>query len=197
MFVFGHMGIGSRLVRPWTTGLPLRFVLLGTLLPDLIDKPLYYGLSWITGRQGAELGLISGTRTFGHTALLLLLLTGIAVFKKSRVFAALCFGVASHLFLDNLGDYFGGAPESAIGTEYALLFPLLGAQFPVMPFENAGEHLQSVGKTYLWVGEILGALLLAWEYWKWSHKSEIFAFIERRRQIRHLRRASRKVRKIR
>jgi len=31
------------------------------ILPDMIDKPLYYGLSFATGRHG--LGLISGTRS--------------------------------------------------------------------------------------------------------------------------------------
>jgi hypothetical protein len=46
MFFFGHLGVGATLVRPWKERLPFRWVLLGAVLPDLIDKPLYYGLSW-------------------------------------------------------------------------------------------------------------------------------------------------------
>jgi membrane-bound metal-dependent hydrolase YbcI (DUF457 family) len=183
MFILGHLGIGSRLVKPWTRGLRLRWVFLGTLLPDLIDKPLYYGGVWLTGRRGADLGLISGTRTFGHTALFLLGLTGVAVWKRSRFLAAVCFGVASHLFLDNLGDYFG-ARGHGIGTEYALLFPLLGAKFPVMPYDNLKQQLSSVIHPYILIGEVLGGLLLAWEYWKRKHRQEIFASLEERRWLR-------------
>jgi hypothetical protein len=83
VFLFAHLGIGVRSIR-WIEGLsrkgtrallPIAPLFLGTLLPDLIDKPLYYGLSWLTGLRGAELGVIAGTRSFGHSWILLLLLT--------------------------------------------------------------------------------------------------------------------------
>src|SRR4051812_43796707 len=67
MFALGHVGIGRRLVpryRAFTARERWIFAL-GALLPDLIDKPLYYIPSWITGKRGAELGLIAGTHSFG------------------------------------------------------------------------------------------------------------------------------------
>src|SRR4051812_43545813 len=104
MFVFGHLGIGSKLATPWAQGLPRRWLLVGTLLPDLIDKPLYYGLSFATGKSGTDLGLISGTRTFGHTALFLVLLALGSIIRRSRILAALALGTATHLLIDNFGD---------------------------------------------------------------------------------------------
>ena len=139
MFFFGHMGIGSKLVAPWSKGLPRRWVLLGTLLPDLIDKPLYYGMALFTGRHGADLGLVSGTRTFGHTALFLLILSLIAILRSSKPLAALAVGVMTHLLLDNwVEHYFMGK----VGADHlALFFPFLGFHFPVMPYGTFSEHL--------------------------------------------------------
>lgn len=185
MFIFGHLGIGSRIVKPFSRGLRLRFVLLGTLLPDLIDKPLYYSLSWSTGLTSDELGLISGTRTFGHTALLLLAISGVAVWRRSRILAAIALGVSSHLFLDMLGDYFSTSSELARslqaisadsngpGTLNAILFPFLGFDFPDQPFLDADAHLQSFNRMYIWLTEILGLSILSWEYWKWWNRKRI------------------------
>ncbi len=77
MFVLGHLGIGKRLAaHPYRrfSRVDKRAFFVGALLPDLIDKPLYYGWSWLTGKHGAEAGLISGTHLFGHTGLFLLAL---------------------------------------------------------------------------------------------------------------------------
>ncbi|MBI5201898.1 MAG: metal-dependent hydrolase, partial [Elusimicrobia bacterium] len=41
MIFFGHLGLGDALAAPVRRGLPRRWVLLGTVLPDLLDKPLY------------------------------------------------------------------------------------------------------------------------------------------------------------
>ena len=51
MFFFGHLGAGSRLASPFSKGLPRGLLLLGTLLPDLIDKPLFYGLLFLRGLE--------------------------------------------------------------------------------------------------------------------------------------------------
>ena len=101
MFVFGHVGIGSWLARPLARPGELRWLVLGTLLPDLLDKPLYYGLVLATSRRAADLGLISGTRTFGHT-LLAALLVLLAV--RGRRGAMVALGMATHLLLDLGGD---------------------------------------------------------------------------------------------
>src|SRR6185312_7307809 len=100
MFVLAHLGIGLELARPWRRRLPVKPLLLGTLLPDLIDKPLYYGLAWATGRRGYAIGLISGTRTFGHTVLFAAAIAAYAAARRSKAAAAVALGCATHLILD-------------------------------------------------------------------------------------------------
>jgi len=151
MFPLGHLGVGSRLVRPFTKGLSRKAVLLGTILPDLIDKPLYY-----------LFGVVPGTRTFGHTGVFLLSLTFIAVFKKSRVLAACSLGIVSHLLLDSVG---GGS----LGHT-PLLWPILGWEFPTLPYTSIGEHLSTVSHPFILIGELVGLSLLILDYKKTREK---------------------------
>ena len=166
MFVLGHRGIGSFLAARRVRAEQLAWLLVGTLLPDAIDKPLYYILVLATGRRGAELGLISGTRTLGHTVLLAVLLW---LLLPRRIGIPLFIGIATHLFLDELGDV-AGALIPALGTHgrpgtiNAILFPLLGPHFPVSPYRSALEHALSLANGYVIAGEILGAVLLLWQW---------------------------------
>jgi hypothetical protein len=171
VFILGHSVVGPRLVRLVRPRLLLLWLVLGGLLPDLIDKPLYWGLVAFTGKHGAELGLISGTRTFGHTAIFLSVFIAIAwVFRRrplGAVFVALAWGIASHHLLDNFGDLPGTLFGPDVGGPSTLdgwLFPLRGPHFPVSPFKNLGEQLLSASRLYVLFGEFLGAALLidAW-----------------------------------
>ena len=180
MFVLGHLGIGARLgtrlLRP-VTDHTLRWLALGTLLPDLIDKPLYYGLALATGRRAADLGLISGTRTIGHTALLgAILWLALAVGRRRAEGRALLIGLATHWLLDLGGDFAGvvlgplglAGPHSDVAgppTIAAILFPLLGAHFPVMPFKSVGAHLLSLRSAYTLGGELIGGWLV-FSWWR-------------------------------
>lgn len=168
MFILGHLGIGRALVRRWVAPGLGRWLALGTLLPDLLDKPLYYALAAATGLRGAELGLISGTRTVGHT---LLLLAALRLLLGAGRGSALAAGMATHLFLDELGEVVGllGAaaglgegvgPPGGPPTLAAVLFPLLGPHFPIYPFRDAAEHLFAQGRLWTLAGELAGALLL-------------------------------------
>jgi len=67
MFLLGHIGIGTRMARPLSAKSAWPWLVAGCVLPDLLDKPLYYALCAATGRHAAELGLISSTRTIGHS----------------------------------------------------------------------------------------------------------------------------------
>ncbi len=187
MFLFGHTGMGLKLASPWARGLSFSWLLVGTLLPDLLDKPLYYGLRLLTGQFGGELGIISGTRTFGHTAIFLFTLTALGWARQSRPLAALALGTATHLLLDNLSDRFLHSADSS--ALQALVFPLLGAHFAVIPFSNAQEHLRALVNPVTLAGEGLGGALLGWEIWKRRHESEILKNI--RESVRRLRRARR------
>jgi hypothetical protein len=164
MYLFGHLGIGLKLASPWRKGLSRRLILLGTILPDLIDKPLYYGLSWYTGKSGADLGIIAGTRSFGHTAVVLLAMTFTSFVFRIRSLAAVSIGVATHLLLDNLGDRFVSGHDF---TLRALLWPCLGWQFPAYPFSGMHQHVGRISEPYFLMTEIAGFLFLCWEYWKY------------------------------
>ncbi len=171
MLILGHLGIGTKLVNPWSHGLKKKWILLGTVLPDLIDKPLYYVPVLLTGKWGREFGIISGTRTFGHTGLLLLALVFGAWFKKSRLLTALALGDMTHLLLDNWVENF--SPHSPVSAHLDLFFPLYGFRFPVIPFQDAMRHLASYSDPIFIGGEIIGASFLLWDYWKYKHEKEI------------------------
>jgi hypothetical protein len=165
VFVLGHAGIGAAIASPRVPkdGRTLRFLILGTLLPDLVDKPLYYALSFATGRTGADLGLISSTRSIGHTLLFCLLLYA---FLPRRDGVPLAAGMITHLFLDEMGDVFTlffprpGPPRPGPGTVAAILFPFLGFHFPILPFSSATEHVRALVDPYTLSGEVIGALLI-------------------------------------
>ncbi|HYV66628.1 MAG TPA: hypothetical protein VE964_10330 [Myxococcales bacterium] len=166
MFVLGHLGIGSWIAARRVRAEQLGWLLFGTLLPDLIDKPLYYALSLATGRHGRELGLISGTRTFGHTLLLVAVLW---ILLPRRAGTPLALGMLTHLGLDELGDLLGAVfpalrTHTSPGTLHAILFPFLGLQFPGFPYRTALEHLASLTNLYVVCGEIAGGALLAWQW---------------------------------
>lgn len=107
MLLFAHLGLALAAARPLKAS-ALSYVLLGSMLPDMIDKPL------------GE--LIFGTpamgRTICHTLLFLLLLSAAAYLCQDQRLASLSGGVAVHSILDFMWD----SPST-------LLWPLLGA-FP-------------------------------------------------------------------
>ena len=159
MLPLAHLGIGQRLASLGNTR-PLKPILIGTLLPDLIDKPLYYVPVFLTGKHGAELGLLSGTRTVGHSLVFLLLIVLIATIPgpRRRWWQALSLGVASHLLLDNFLESF--APLTVFSSRIALLFPYYGITFPVAQHHSLGEHLFMHLNPIEVVAEAVGAVLL-------------------------------------
>jgi hypothetical protein len=175
MFFFGHLGIGSKMVYPWRDELPRAALLLGTALPDLIDKPLYYTLAAFIGRDAASQSLISGTRTFGHTLLLLILIVLVAVLRKSRLMAALAAGMATHHLIDVIGDEIqlsSGLLIRGTGPDglHALLWPLLGWDFPTSATTIAGHGSQIINP-WVMVGEVVGLSILLWDYRRrWRRK---------------------------
>jgi len=176
LFVLGHTVLGSQLVQLLRRQLPLGWLVLGTLLPDLIDKPLYYGLVFATGRDGAELGLISGTRTIGHTGLLLAALAAAAAIARSTRLAAVAWGSASHLALDLLTDLVRQPREGPSGI-HAVLFPLLGPHFPISRL-SVTDHLLTVRDWSIAVSEALGAAVLIWllvRRWKRRRRGHVAA----------------------
>ena len=160
MFALGHLGIGKKLAaRPFRHFSPgdKRAFFVGALLPDLIDKPLYYIPAWVTGREGAAAGILSGTHLFGHTGLFLGVLAVAALATRSRPLRALAIGVTTHFVLDFVGL------SMNLGT---LLWPLFGWHFPTNPLRSLGAHLRTFFNPITFIGEVLGAAILWWDYRK-------------------------------
>jgi hypothetical protein len=160
VFALGHLGLGKKIAaRPYRrfSSVERRAFFLGTLLPDLIDKPLFYVPFWLTARRGGAAGLLSGTHLFAHTGLFLIALVIGARITRSAPLRAMAIGVATHLALDCVGLSMG------LGT---LLWPLLGWHFPVYPFKNLGQHLATILNPVTLAGELFGAAILAWDYAK-------------------------------
>jgi hypothetical protein len=160
VFALGHLGIGKKIAaRPYRrfSALEKRAFFLGALLPDLIDKPLFYIPFWLTGRRGATAGILSGTHLFAHTGLFLLVLVVAARITRSLPARAVAIGVATHFVLDVVGLSMG------MGT---LLWPLFGWHFPTYPFSNLGQHLSTILNPVTLTGELLGAAILWWDYRK-------------------------------
>ncbi len=182
MLIFGHVGIGAQLARPFAGRaghFQLReflWVAAGTLLPDLLDKGLFYANRSF---QFAP-DLITCGRTFGHTALVLLLLGFTAWAARFRPLSLLVLGMATHLLLDNLSDRLLNVAESS--AHLALVFPLEGWRFGTYPFESAMEHLASLMNPVTLGFEALGAFLLTWEVWKQAYLKEVFVGLK---NLRH------------
>ena len=131
--------------------LPWAPLALGMLLPDLIDKPLYYlHLS----------SFFSCTRTIGHTALFAAIALSLAALRASRGGWALGVGVVTHLVLDNVFD---AAVGGGLGSAWiALIWPLDGWGFYQVTF-TLSEHARMVVSLQTIVCEIVGLGLLALE----------------------------------
>jgi hypothetical protein len=160
MFALGHLGIGKRLaIGPFRrfSAVDRRAFFVGALLPDLIDKPLYYIPAWVTGRHGDAAGILSGTHLFAHTGLFLGVLTVAALITRSRPLRALAIGVTTHFVLDFVGL------SMNLGT---LLWPLFGWRFPTYPFRSFGAHLRTLFNPITFIGEALGAAILWVDYRK-------------------------------
>jgi hypothetical protein len=157
VFALGHLGLGKKIAaRPFRrfSRAEKRAFFLGALLPDLVDKPLFYIPFWLTGGRSAA-GIVSGTHLWTHTGLFLAALTGAALITRSRRLRALAVGVATHFALDCVGLSMG------LGT---LLWPLLGWHFPAFPFRGLGQHLATILSPITLAGEVIGAAILFWDW---------------------------------
>lgn len=122
-----------------------RFVLLGSVFPDVIDKPL--GMILFAG-------MIANGRIYTHTFLvnLILVLVGIYLLKKKKI-NFLMFSLCScfHLVLDKMW----------LNSE-TLFWPLYGWGFPKEDISHWWENmLQSLlANPWAYVPEVIGAIIL-------------------------------------
>jgi hypothetical protein len=96
------------------------FIALGSMLPDIIDKPLGF-LAFGSANMG---------RTIAHTLLFLLLLAALSLYTRDIRISSLCWGVLVHQILDSMW----ASPE-------IMLWPLLGP-FPAANLMDTWSYLE-------------------------------------------------------
>ena len=161
MLLFGHMGIGYKLSQLIKTKIKpsLKGILIGSLLPDIIDKPLYFILVCVTGRQGEELGFINGTRTFAHTGLFFMILFILTFYKRNIFFICIVIGQFTHLLLDCLSTYILW-PDKFINFFIVFFWPLLGIRFPPTELKNFHDAEMYYLNPFLIGFEVIGIVCL-------------------------------------
>ena len=147
MFALGELGIGLGL--GWLasyrnrSSVDFRLVLLGSILPDLIDKPL-----------GAVLHL--DARLWAHSLLFLAGLLGLSIVPALRGLRWVGFGDAVHLLVDLIWQ-----------QPLVMLWPALGLAFPAGEQSLYGYLHTLLTDPYVQFGEIVGGAILlatAWRY---------------------------------
>ncbi|HEY4341565.1 MAG TPA: metal-dependent hydrolase [Steroidobacteraceae bacterium] len=151
MFPLAHLGIGSALTRVCPVKLPFRWVLFGTLLPDLIDKPVFF----LLGHYFHQAGWDAGKRGIAHTLLFFALLAAISQVRKSPTLWAITAGTATHLILDVISKSTEGS-ATALGSLRVLIWPLAGWSFPTLSHGMHGIEIL--------IFEVLGLGLLILQF---------------------------------
>jgi len=175
MLLFGHLGITlaaaqtfekvmfSRGKKRFAELIDYRLVLVGSLLPDIIDKPLG-GLVF-----KATLG---NGRIYAHTLIFLLLLFGAGIFfwvkEKRPEVLALSGGSFAHHLLDGMWRFPG-----------TYLWPFYGWNFPKGDpegwFRQWVENLLT--DPWVYVPEIIGGIILFYFFGKLLYQKQVGKFM--------------------
>jgi inner membrane protein len=164
MLIFAHTGItlgaaaviggavNHRAKTSWLASLSrymdIRFLLIGSLLPDIIDKPVGQYFFRETFENG---------RIFSHTLLFLILLAMAGWFlyrqKKAAWLLTLAAGTLAHLILDQMWN-----------IPATLFWPLLGWQFPPENLTGWGGNILNayLSDPLTIVSESIGIIILVW-----------------------------------
>jgi inner membrane protein len=191
MLLFGHLGLtlgtawasghgcdklrarkqpleaGANKLRRLASKIDYRVVLIGSMLPDIIDKPL--GL-WVLHDE------YGGGRSFAHTLLfaLILIMAGLIWHRKKRGIFLLTLALANamHLVLDSMWT-----------RKETLLWPVLGRSFYPSGAGDLSQALSSWWKDLLanpatYIPEIAGALILSLFLLTLIRKKKLLLFIK-------------------
>ncbi len=184
MLLFGHAGItlgaaalvayevNKRKVEqaektswfaPLSRHVDIRLLIIGSLLPDIIDKPLGQYFFKETFSNG---------RIFAHTLLFLVLITAAGYYlyrrKKQRWMLTLAAGVFMHLALDEMWQVPG-----------TVFWPFLGLNFTKYKLTGWVAHLLDalLSSPYIYISEAIGLAIFIWfGVWIISQK-QVGAFI--------------------
>lgn len=175
MIFFGHLGITTGIVKTYEkalyndknsiskTPIDYRVVLVGSILPDIIDKPI-----------GAYLlrSTFHNSRIFAHTLVfsVILLITGIYFMVRREKNKTLLFGICSsiHLILDSMWLY----PS-------ILFWPYFGWGFPERPEGNwiKDDIFRLISDPNYWLPEVIGFVIIAYYFIRLIKNKQIQSFI--------------------
>lgn len=151
----------------WLTSLAhrldIRLLLLGSLLPDIIDKPVGHFFFRDTFSNG---------RLFAHTLLFVVVISfaGLYLYRSRGRFwlLVLAFGAFAHLVFDQMWRI----PQT-------LLWPLYGFAFEKVDLTDWGSRLLNslLGDPGAYVPELVGIAILIWFTWLTVRRGTLLAFI--------------------
>ena len=142
----------------------LRLLFVGSLLPDIVDKPV---------GQCFFRDVFSNGRIFSHTLLFLIMVTLVGLWLYQRytknwllVFA---FGILTHLICDQMWR----SPRT-------LLWPIYGFSFERMDLTHWVSNLLYALQTnaQVYVPELVGLVILVWFAAELVRRGEVIAFIK-------------------
>jgi len=146
MLLFGHIGITLGIAWLIESKLKVKIdyklIAIGSLLPDIIDKPV-----------GMILLPLNNGRVFGHTLLFVLILLLIGLKYRKSLF--LSFASFLHLIEDEIWN----EPET-------LFWPLFGFEFPAKEHLSFYEYLSKILSEYtpslshVFISEVIGLIMI-------------------------------------
>jgi len=145
----------------------IRFLVIGSMLPDIIDKPIGLYIFRETFSNG---------RIFSHTLLFLVLVTVVGLMLKrysGKTWGlALSIGTILHLILDQMWQ----TPET-------LFWPIFGVAFEKIETTDwVGNIFYALlTKPSVYVPEIIGLIVLGWFGWELLHRGDIIRFVKQGR----------------
>jgi len=162
-----HTNSKASFFRTLAKRIDIRFLLLGSMLPDIIDKPVGIYLFRETFSSG---------RIFSHTLLFLVLVvvTGMMLkrYSGNTWGLALSLGTLLHLVLDQMWQ-----------TPKTLFWPIFGIGFERIETTYwLGNIWQALlGKPEVYVPEIIGFVVFVWFVWELLRHRAIIGFLKKGR----------------
>ncbi|SHK29616.1 LexA-binding, inner membrane-associated putative hydrolase [Clostridium cavendishii DSM 21758] len=175
MIFFGHIGVTTGICKAYEKivhkennihikpAIDYRIVLIGSILPDIVDKPIgaYFFRS-----------TFHNSRIFGHTLIvsLILVVLGLYMIYKERKNKILTLGMSTsiHLILDSMWLYKG-----------ILFWPYYGLRFPERPEGNwVNMNIVRLFTDPSYYGpEVIGFFIIAYYFSKLIKKKQLKFFI--------------------
>ena len=143
----------------------IRLLLIGSMLPDIIDKPIGQLFFINTFHSG---------RIFGHTLIfcILMIAGGIYLYwsRKRTWMLAIPYGTITHLILDMMWL----EPKT-------LLWPLYGFSFEKLDLTYWIDNMLSAlfSNPLVGIPELVGLVIVSWFLWHLIRRGKVFAFIRK------------------